>query len=91
MHFSWALAIYAPKEGVAVFKSKIPLHQAFRGFLLLCSTALNFSALKYLPLTVTISIFFAVPMVVCLLSIPVLGEKVGLKDSQRYLSASLEY
>jgi len=79
VHFLWALTIYVPREGVAVFKSEVPWHQTFRGLLLLCSTALNFSALKYLPLTVTISIFFAVPMVVCLLSIPVLGEKVGLK------------
>jgi len=79
VHFSWALVIYVPKEGASVFKSKAPFLQTFRGLLLLCSTALNFTGLKYLPLTVTISIFFAVPMVVCLLSIPVLGEKVGVK------------
>jgi len=79
VHFSWALVIYVPKEGASVFKSKAPFLQTFRGLLLLCSTALNFTGLKYLPLTVTISIFFAAPMVVCLLSIPVLGEKVGVK------------
>ncbi len=79
VHFSWTLVLYVPGEGAAVFKSAVPWQQTFRGLLLLCSTALNFTALKYLPLTVTISIFFAAPMVVCLLSIPVLGEKVGLK------------
>ena len=73
------IIFYVPREGQAVFRSKVPRQQIFRGLLLLCSTALNFTALKYLPLTVTISIFFAAPMVVCLLSIPVLGEKVGLK------------
>jgi len=46
---------------------------------LLCSTALNFSALQYLPLTTTIAIFFVAPLTVCLLSIPILGEKVGIK------------
>lgn len=79
VHFSWTVALYVPREGVAICKSAVPWHQTFRGLLLLCSTSLNFTALKYLPLTVTISIFFAAPMVVCLLSIPVLGEKVGLK------------
>ena len=79
VHFSWNLAIYVPREGTSVFKTAVPWQQTFRGLLLLSSTTLNFSGLKYLPLTVTISIFFAAPMVVCLLSIPVLGEKVGLK------------
>ena len=79
VHFLLTVIFYVPREGQAVFKSKVPRQQMFRGLLLLCSTALNFTALKYLPLTLTISIFFAAPMVVCLLSIPVLGEKVGLK------------
>lgn len=79
VHFSWTVVLYVPRDGVAVFKSAVPWQQTFRGLLLLTSTTLNFTALKYLPLTVTISIFFAAPMVVCLLSIPVLGEKVGLK------------
>lgn len=79
VHFLWTLCLYVPVEGAGVFKSKRPALQILRGLLLLCSTALNFTALKYLPLTVTISIFFAAPMVVCLLSIPVLGERVGIK------------
>ena len=40
---------------------------------------LNFTALSYLPLTTAISILFAAPLVVCLLSVPVLGEKVGVR------------
>lgn len=79
VHFLWTLILYLPKEGSAVFKSGSPGVQSLRGLLLLCSTAMNFTALKYLPLSVTISIFFAAPMVVCLLSIPVLGERVGVK------------
>jgi len=53
--------------------------QLLRGAMLTGATLLNFTALKYLPLPVTISIFFAGPMLVCLLSIPILGEKVGPK------------
>ena len=79
VHFLWTVVLYVPSEGKSVMHSKVPRQQIFRGLLLLCSTALNFTALKYLPLTVTIAIFFAAPMVVCLLSIPILGEKVGFR------------
>ena len=41
------------------------------------STILNFTALLYLPLTVTAAIAFSGPLWVCLLSIPFLGEQVG--------------
>ena len=48
-----------------------------RGGFLLMSTILNFTALLYLPLTVTAAIAFSGPLWVCLLSIPFLGEQVG--------------
>jgi drug/metabolite transporter (DMT)-like permease len=38
---------------------------------------MNFWALSYLPLATTASIFFTSPLWVCLLSIPMLGERVG--------------
>ena len=44
-----------------------------------CSSAplLNFAALGFLPLTMTSAIMFTGPLWVCLLSIPLLGERVG--------------
>ncbi len=48
-----------------------------RSLLLAASTGLNFMALRYLPLTVTSAIMFSAPVLVCLLSWPLLGEKVG--------------
>lgn len=78
-HLIAALAVYAPKHGAAIVKSKNPKLQSFRALFLLLSTCLNFTALQYLPLTMTIAIFFVTPLMVCLLSIPVLGEKVGIK------------
>ena len=78
-HFVWVMVLYAPNEKTELLVSNRPRLQILRALLLLSSTSLNFTALVYLPLTVTIAIFFAVPMVVCLLSIPVLGEKVGIK------------
>jgi len=79
VHFFWVVVLFFPKHGFALAHSKIPKQQVFRAFLLFCSTGFNFTALKYLPLTTTIAIFFAAPMVVCLLSIPILKEKVGWK------------
>ena len=49
----------------------------FRAYLLTSSTALNFIALIYLPLTVTASIMFTSPILVCLLGWPLLGERAG--------------
>jgi drug/metabolite transporter (DMT)-like permease len=78
-HFLCTVAVYMPKHGIGIVKSNKPGLQFMRAMFLLCSTALNFSALKYLPLTTTIAIFFVAPLTVCLLSIPILGEKVGVK------------
>lgn len=49
----------------------------FRGCLIMVSTVCNFIALKYLPLTLTSTILFSAPMIVCALSWPLLGERVG--------------
>ena len=48
-----------------------------RGAFLLAGTVGNFIALKYIPLTLTSTIFFSAPIIVCLLSGVVLGEPVG--------------
>lgn len=48
-----------------------------RGSLILGATVANFIALKYIPLTLTSTIFFSVPIIVCLLSGTMLGESVG--------------
>lgn len=79
VHFCWVILIYFPRNGFAITRSSVPRLQIIRAVLLFAGTAFNFTALKYLPLTTTIAFFFAAPMVVCLLSIPILKEKVGLK------------
>jgi len=78
-HFFCALAVYAPRHGWGIARSRKPKVQALRAVFLLSATTLNFTALAYLPLTITIGIFFAAPLVVCLLSRPVLGEVVGIR------------
>lgn len=48
-----------------------------RAVLLASATVFNFITLKYLSLTVTGSIMFSAPIIVCALSWPLLGERVG--------------
>ena len=79
VHFLWAMLLYMPRDGWRIAASRQPFMQTLRGLLLLGATAFNFTALQSLPLTMTIAIFFAAPVVVCLLSIPVLGERVGIR------------
>ena len=77
LHFLLAAALFVPREGLSSFVSHSPRLQVLRAFCLFSSTILNFTALKYLPITVTTTIMFAGPIVVTLLAIPMLGETVG--------------
>ena len=52
---------------------------AMRGLLLLGSTGFNFFALNYLQLAQTSAITFSNPLIVCVLSPWLLGERVGLR------------
>lgn len=53
--------------------------QLIRGLMLLASTVLNFIALTYLQLAQTAAISFTIPLWVCALSVPLLGEHVGIR------------
>ncbi len=78
-HFAASAAMFLPGRGLAVFRSNAPKVQLGRAFFLVAGTACNFAALSYLPLTVTTSIFFATPVLVSLLAVPILGERIGLR------------
>lgn len=71
------LALLNPWSRPGVLRTRKPWLQAGRSLLLLGSTALNFVALKYLQLAETVSIMFATPLLVALLSGPLLGEWPG--------------
>jgi drug/metabolite transporter (DMT)-like permease len=79
VHFMIAMALILPQEGRRLFRTSAPGQELLRGLFLVGSTFFNFFALKHLPLTVTVAIFFAVPLVVCALSVALLGERVGLR------------
>lgn len=77
--FLTTFIVFIPRHGFGEFRSNRPWIQILRALALLGSTVFNFFALRYLPITLTIAMFFAMPIVVTLLSIPILGEKVGLR------------
>lgn len=78
-HLVIATALILPREGRGLFQTRAPGLEILRGLLLVGSTFFNFFALRYLPLTVTVSIFFAAPLAICALSVPLLGERVGIR------------
>lgn len=75
--FILVLAIFAPARGTSLVTTRAPWLEIARGLCLMGSTVANFFALRYLPLTVTGSIAFTMPLILCALSIPLLGETVG--------------
>ncbi|MHA6345446.1 DMT family transporter [Roseivivax sp. CAU 1761] len=78
VNFLLVLALFLPREGPGILRSNAPRVQALRACCLFGSTICNFTALQYLPITVTTTIMFAGPIAVTLLAIPLLGETVGL-------------
>lgn len=77
VHLAVVAALVLPKQRLASLASRSPRLEIARACLLLGSTVLNFTAVRYLPLTVTGTIMFSMPIFVTILSIPLLGERVG--------------
>lgn len=75
--FILVAAIFLPTGPTALVTTRRWKTEVLRGLALLGSTILNFIAVIYLPLTVTSAISFTMPLILCLLSIPFLGETVG--------------
>lgn len=77
-HFAISLALIA-RGGITAdrFRTGHPWQVISRASLLVVATLFNFVALNYLPLAVTSAILFSSPVIVCFLSVFVLGERVG--------------
>ncbi|MFV0475023.1 MAG: DMT family transporter [Pikeienuella sp.] len=76
-HLLLVLALFAPAEGGALFRAKKPLLVGLRGLMLLTATMANFTAVQFLPLTITNAIFFISPLVITALAAIFLKEQVG--------------
>lgn len=68
--------IYA-EGGLSVLKTDRPFLHALRGLLIVLSNMTFFVAIAVAPLAEVTAIFFIAPLLITLLSIPMLGEKVG--------------
>lgn len=77
LQFAFMAGLALPHSGFAALKTKRPVLQVVRALGLLGMTAFNFFALAYLPLTLTSSITFGMPLLITALSVPLLGEHVG--------------
>lgn len=75
--FVLVCALFLPSRGAELVVTRRPWLEVIRGLCLLGSTICNFTAIMFLPLTVTASISFTTPLMLCALSIPILGETVG--------------
>ena len=74
-----SLGVVLRGGGLDLFTTRHPALQALRGVLLMGATIFNFMAVVYLQLAQTAAIFFTVPLWVCALSVPLLGEHVGFR------------
>ncbi len=80
-HLLIALIWFVPLEGTRALRSSDPKLQLLRSAFLLGATILNFYAIRALPpLTTVMTIFFTGPMLTTLLAIPLLGERVDLRQ-----------
>src|ERR1700735_1307641 len=69
----------AVRSGTGILRSTRPGLQMLRGFSMLLSSLLYISALPFLPLADATSIAFVSPLFITALSIPFLGELVGMR------------
>ena len=63
--------------GWPVLRMQRPLGHLLRGALSVCSMLAFFEALRHLPLATTIAICFAAPLLMTVMSVPLLRERVG--------------
>ncbi len=75
----FSLALVQLEGGFNILRTDKPLLHLLRGLLLVVSNLSFFTALAVLPLADTTALFFVAPLFITLLSIPLLGERVGIR------------
>lgn len=73
----FSLMLVQMEGGLAILRTKRPILHLARGLLVVLSNMTFFGALAVLPLADATALFFVAPLMITLLSIPMLGEKVG--------------
>lgn len=73
----FSLVLVQMEGGFRILRTRRPFLHALRGLLIVAANMSYFAALAALPLADATALFFAAPLFITVLSIPVLGEKVG--------------
>lgn len=74
----FSLMLVQIEGGLSILKTRRPLLHIFRGLVIVVSNLTFFTALAVVPLAEATALFFVAPLMITLLSIPLLGEKVGV-------------
>jgi len=75
-HVVFVVLLMGRQLGVQV-RSQSLMHQCLRSLFMFTTTVLFFIGISFLPLTTASTIMFMSPVILTILSIPLLGEKVG--------------
>lgn len=73
----FSLVLVQMEGGFAILKTDRPVLHLVRGLMVVIANMSYFLALAVIPLADATALFFAAPLFITLLSIPILGEKVG--------------
>ncbi len=73
----FTLILVQMEGGWRILRTDRPFLHFIRGLLVVVANMTFFAALAVLPLAEATALFFAAPLMITLLSIPILGEKVG--------------
>jgi len=73
----FGLTLVQLEGGWTILKTRQPLLHVLRGLMVVISNMSFFVALAVIPLADATALFFAAPLFITVLSIPILGEKVG--------------
>lgn len=74
-HIVFMLAVFVPKFGLGMLRTRRPLIQLTRSTMLFLSNATNFFAIVFIPLAKTASISLMAPLMVVPLAWAILGER----------------
>lgn len=78
-HSLICLALFLPRHRLALFATRRPAIHAGRAILLFIASAFYFIGIQSIDLSTAAAISFAGPIFVTALSVPLLGEKVGIR------------
>ncbi len=73
----FSLMLVQLEGGWGILRTKTPGLHVLRGIMIVIANLTFFAALAVLPLAEATAVFFVAPLMITLLSIPVLGEKIG--------------